>query len=106
MYKFKGAKPNLRSGKKARLKVKIDPSLTEKNTITVPQSALDKMSAEPGDLLYASHIRWWFGGLRSVHVIAGQPAGPDNNELMLISPEDADTAHFINDQQVIIEKIM
>jgi hypothetical protein len=106
MCKFKGAKPNLRLGKKVRLRVKLDSTLADTNTIVVPQSALDKMSAEPGDLLYASHIKWWFGGLRSVHVKAGHPAGPDNNEFMLISPDDAATAHFNDDQQVVIEKIM
>lgn len=64
------------------------------------------MPAEPGDLLYASHIRWWYGGLRSVHIKAGPPAGSDHNELILISPEDAATAHFAEGQQVVIEKIM
>ncbi|MBN1806487.1 MAG: sodium:solute symporter family protein [Sedimentisphaerales bacterium] len=106
MYKFKGARPNLRPGKKARLKVKIDRNLEGQNIIIVPQSALDKMAAEPGDLLYAGHIKWWYGGLRSVHVKAGRPAGHDNNEFMLISPEDAATAHLTDDQQVLIEKIM
>jgi len=106
MRKFKGGTPNLRPGEKVRLKAKIDQSLTGNNTIRISQSALDKMAAEPGDLLYASHIRWWYGGLRSVHVKAGPPADSDQHGLMLISPEDAATARFTNDQQVIIEKIM
>ena len=74
--------------------------------ITVSQLALDKMAAEPGDLLYASHIRWWYGGLRSVHVKAGPPASSDDSELVRISPEDAATAHFTEGQQVVVEKIM
>ena len=106
MYKFKGAKPNLKPGAKARLKTKIDQNLTGKNIIIIPQSSLDKMSAQPGDLLYASHIRWWYGGLRSVHVKAGQPSDSDNKDSMFISPEDASTAHFIDDQIVLIEKII
>jgi SSS family solute:Na+ symporter len=106
MRKFKGGQPNLRPGKKVRLKTKIDQSLAGSNTVVVPQSALDKMAAEPGDLLYASHIRWWFGGLRSVHLKAGPPADSDQQELMLISPEDAATAHFNDGQQVVVEKIM
>ncbi len=64
------------------------------------------MAAEPGDLLYASHIRWWYGGLLSVHVKAGQPAASKESELLMISPEDAATAHFAEGQQVIVEKIM
>ena len=106
MRKFKGGQPNLRPGAKVRLHTKIDQSLAEKNIVIVPQSALDKMAAEQGDLLYASHIRWWYGGLRSVHLKAGPPAGSDQQELMLISPQDAATAHFTEGQQVVLEKIM
>jgi SSS family solute:Na+ symporter len=106
MRKFKGSRPNLRPGIKVRLKAKIDQSLAGNNTVIVPQSALDKMAAEPGDLLYASHIRWWYGGLRSVHIKAGPPADSDQHELILISPEDAATARFTEGQQVVLEKIM
>ena len=106
MRKFKGGQPNRRPGEKVRLQTKLDRSLSGKNVVIVPQSALDKMAAEPGDLLYASHIRWWYGGLRSVHVKAGEPAGFDHSELLQISPEDAATAHFSEGQQVVVEKIM
>jgi SSS family solute:Na+ symporter len=103
---FKGGPPNRRPGKKVRLQTKIDQSLSGTDTIVLSQSALDKMAAEPGDLLYASHIRWWYGGLRSVHVKAGPPAASRESELLMISPEDAATAHFTEEQQVIVEKIM
>jgi SSS family solute:Na+ symporter len=106
MRKFKGGKPNLRPGGKVRLRIKLDKSLTGKNMAIVSQLALDKMAAEPGDLLYASHTRWWYGGLRSVHVKAGQPLNPYRIELILISPEDAATAHFTEGQQVVVEKII
>jgi len=105
MRQFKGGTPNRRPGKKVRLRTKIDQSLSGTDTVILPQSALDKMAAEPGDLLYASHIRWWYGGLRSVHVKAG-PASSKESELLMISPEDAATAHFTEAQQVIVEKIM
>jgi len=101
---FKGGEPNRRPGKKTRLQVRLDSSLSGTNLVVVPQSALDMMAAEPGDLLYASHIRWWYGGLRSVHVKAGSPG--DHEGRMLISPEDAATAHFTAEQQVVVEKIM
>lgn len=106
MRKFKGRQPNLRPGEKVRLRVKLEEALAGQNEVTVPQWAMDKMAAEPGDLLYASHIRWWYGGLRSVHVKAGRPAGSQDSGLVLISPEDAATAHFAEDQQVVVEKIM
>ena len=106
MRRFKGGTPNRRPGRKARLQIMIDRELSEKNMIVVPQSALDIMAAEPGDLLYASHIRWWYGGLRSVHVKAGPPCDCEDCALLRISPEDAATAHFSDGQEVVVEKIM
>jgi SSS family solute:Na+ symporter len=106
MRQFKGGHPNRRPGKKVRLRTKIDQSLSGTDTVILSQSALDKMAAEPGDLLYASHVRWWYGGLRSVHVKAGPPAFSKESELLKISPEDAATAHFTEGQKVIVEKIM
>jgi len=106
MRRFKGAEPNRRPGDKVRLRVKIDRDLSEQNIVSVPQSALDKMAAEPGDLLYVSHIRWWYGGLRSVHVKAGLLISPEETDTVRISPEDAASAHFNEGQQVVVEKIM
>jgi len=106
MRQFKGGQPNRRPGGKVRLRTKFDQNLSGKNTVIVSQLALDKMAAEPGDMLYASHIRWWYGGLRSVHVKAGQPPSSNQSALILISPEDAATAHFAEGQEVVVEKIM
>jgi len=106
MRRFKGGQPNRRPGGKARLQVKLDEDLSGENTVIVPQSALDIMAAEPGDLLYASHTRWWYGGLRSVHVKAGPPCDCEDCALLRISPEDAATAHFSEGQEVVVEKIM
>jgi SSS family solute:Na+ symporter len=106
LRRFKGAEPNRRPGKKVRLIAKFDPKLVGQNIVIVSQSTLDKMAAGPGDLLYASNKHWWYGGLRSVHVKAGEPGKPEDTELMRISPEDADTAHFTDDQQVVLEKII
>jgi len=106
MRRFKGGEPNRRPGGKTRLQVKIDRNLSEENTIIVPQLALETMAAESGDLLYASHIRWWYGGLRSVHVKAGPPCECQDCGLVRISPEDAATAHFSDGQDVVVEKII
>ncbi|MBN2594875.1 MAG: sodium:solute symporter family protein [Sedimentisphaerales bacterium] len=106
MRRFKGAEPNRRPGEKVRLITKFDLNLSGQNVVIVSQSALDKMTAEPGDLLYASHVRWWYGGLRSVHVKAGEPSESEDTEMLRISPEDADSAHFTEGQEVVVEKIM
>ena len=106
MRRFKGGQPNRRPGAKVRLQTKFDPNLSGKDVVIVSQLALDKMAANPGDLLYACHTRWWYGGLRSVHVKAGEPDDSKDTDLLQISPEDAATAHFTDGQQVVVEKIM
>jgi SSS family solute:Na+ symporter len=106
MRDFKGGEPNRRPGRKVRLRTRFDPTLSGTNMVVVSQAALDKMAAEPGDLLYADDVRWWYGGLHSVHVKARAPANPDPGDLLLISPQDAATAHFAEGQRVVVEKIM
>jgi hypothetical protein len=86
--------------------VEIDANLEGQNSVIVPASALERMAAEPGDLLYASHRRWWYGGLRSVHVKAGPAAVDEERPLMRISPQDASTGHFTQGQEIRLEKIM
>ena len=106
MRQFKGGEPNRRQGSKARVHVKVDQALSGENIVVVSHRVLDEMAAEAGDLLYANHIRWWYGGLRSVHVKAGRPCEAGPEEAMRMSPEDAATAHFVEGQEVLLEKIM
>ena len=106
MRQFKGGEPNRRQGSKARVHVKVDQDLAGENIVVVSQRVLDEMAADAGDLLYASHIRWWYGGLRSVHVKAGGPCEGGVEEIMRMSPEDAAAAHFVEGQEVLLEKIM
>jgi len=106
MRQFKGGEPNRRGGSKVRLRTKLDRSLSEENLVILSQSAMDEMAADPGDLLYASHTRWWYGGLRSVHVKAGSPGDTEDSGSMRISPQAAATAHFAEGQEVVVEKIM
>ncbi len=104
--RFKGGEPNRKPGVKVKLLTKFDKSLSETNIVIIPQSALNEMAAEPGDLLYASHLSWWYGGLRSVHVKAGSPGGVEDSGLIRISPEDAASAHFYEGQRIVVEKII
>jgi SSS family solute:Na+ symporter len=101
---FKGGEPNRKIGKKASLTVKIDETITEADLSLVPQSALNEMAAGKGDLLYACHTSWWYGGLRSVHLKAGGLAVEEG--LLHISPDAAASAHFYDGQQILLEKIM
>lgn len=102
MYAFKGAEPNRVPGKAALATVQIDSTLTGADTARVPQDALEAMNARPGDLLYVTDPRWWFGGLRSVHVKALEPAADGT---LLLSAEAMENAHLHPGQQVRVEKI-
>ena len=106
MRRFKGAEPNRAPGAKVMLNVVIDEKLKGESVVIVSDWAMKKMSAIAGDLLYASDSRWWYGGLRSVHVKAGPPSGDEERELIKMSPEDAETGRFSAGQQVRLEKIM
>jgi SSS family solute:Na+ symporter len=106
MRRFKGAEPNRAPGAKVKLKVSIDETLEGDNIAIVSGWAMKKMSASAGDLLYACDSRWWYGGLRSVHVKAGPPSDDKDRELIRISAEDAAAAHFGAGQQIKLEKIM
>ena len=106
MRMFKGGAINRRPGKKARLTIALDPTVAdeaERAVAYVPQAALDTMAAEPGDLLYVSDPRWWFGGLRSVHVKAAEPGGGDS---VRVSADALAISHLRDGQTVTIEKIM
>jgi hypothetical protein len=105
MRQFKGGEPNRKPGKKVRVKAKLDESLAGTETVVLSESSLDKMAAGPGDLLYASNIHWWYGGLRSVHVKAG-PVAPTENDTLRIGPDSAAAARFVDGQEVVVEKIM
>lgn len=102
MRLFKGGEINRRPGRNAYLTVCLDHSLTDAEQALLPQSALDEMAAEVGDLIYLCDQRWWFGGLRSVHCrITG--ISPDDNAY--IGPEAIASAHFKGDTPVYIEKM-
>jgi solute:Na+ symporter, SSS family len=104
MRMFKGGEVNRRPGHKATLRVEIDSTLIEPDSAILPQSAFDVMAADPGDLVYACDPRWWFGGLRSVHLRAGQPGNKEG--VLRLSPEACESAHFKDGQMVKLEKIM
>ncbi len=105
MRQYKGAEPNRRPGKIAKVVVSVDPAL-EEGTVIVSRKTLDTMSADPGDLLYANHARWYYGGLRSVHVKAGPPAADANTDYIMMNPADAEAARFTDNQPITLEKIL
>ncbi|MGD8451599.1 MAG: sodium/solute symporter [Phycisphaerae bacterium] len=58
------------------------PPPPEYAIVRVGSADMERMRAEPGDLLYVSDARWWLGGLRSLHCRAGTPHEQDGTVLM------------------------
>ncbi len=103
MRRFKGGEPNREPGGKVALRLELDPAL-DAEVIRVPSAALATMRARPGDLVYACDPRWWFGGLRSVHVRLGEPLEAEG--VVRMAPAAADSAHFAEGQSVVLDKTM
>ena len=103
MRLYKGGEINRTPGKKARVRVQADATLPNPETVVVPEAALGVMAARPGDILYVSDPRWWFGGLRSVHVRAGQPG---DGAVLRMHPDALTDAHLRDGQTAVVEKII
>ncbi len=73
--------------------------------IRLSSKAMERMKAEEGDLLYVADARWWLGGLRSVHVIAGAPHDGDN-KVIFLSQKTAAEGNLHADRRVKVEKIL
>jgi hypothetical protein len=103
MRLFKGSEPNREPGKQATLTLRLDADLDEE-IIRVPAAAMEILKARTGDMAYACDPRWWFGGLRSVHVRLGEVVDEEN--IIRMAPAAVESAHFRDGQQVVLDKIM
>jgi len=68
---FKGGTPNEKPGKPVKVVFEITDESAEAG-LRLSDSDLSTLSAQPGDLLYVSDIRKRLGGLRSLHIKAGE----------------------------------
>lgn len=102
MRAYKGGEINLKPGKRPHLRVAIDDAITDAEAAVLPHAALEAMHAEVGDLVYVCDRRWWFGGLRSVHLRITDVAG---DGVIRIGTEAAANAHFSDNDAVYAEKI-
>lgn len=97
---FKGGKPNEVEGDV----IKVAYQLGEAKEACFSQSDMDSMAAHPGDILYVSDERWFFGGLRSVHIKAGKP---HDKEGVVFLPQSAiDDGHFSQSPGLTAEKLI
>jgi SSS family solute:Na+ symporter len=73
--------------------------------VRLPASAMETLAAEPGDLLFVSHPRWWYGGLRGAHVRAGAPSEP-SVDVAHLPAEVASSMRVASGARVRVEKIL
>ena len=104
MAKYKGGKPNHTVGKKVKhLPVIIDESIPA-GMISISSSAMERLKADEGDMIYLADNRWYLGGLRSEHVKTTTPHQRDDNAVLL-SSETSNEAYLLKGKTVYLEKI-
>ena len=103
MYFFKGGKPNLETGAKAKkLSLFIDPNMKQ-GDIYLSKKVCAILKAFPGDRIYVSDNRFWLGGVRSGHF---KLKGEHNKaeDLVVLSEESVKRAYMIPHKKVFAEK--
>ncbi len=127
MTRFKGSPPNETPGRPVILVASVLPA--EKDTgmkgdddwwlpdpedptgghrrpvrpsVRLPADALQTLAAEPGDLLFVSHPRWWYGGLRGAHALAGEPSDKE----ALVPADLAGQMRVESGARIRVEKIL
>ena len=99
---FKGGKLNEREGEKVKIKWKIKEG--NDDIVNFSKNDLNKMQADPGDLVYITDARKWLGGLKSIHSIYGEPHSEDG--IVYITNEHRMQGQFVKNKTVIAEKEM
>lgn len=99
---FKGGKVNDREGEKIKVHWKLKDG--EDDTIHFSKNDMKRMAAEVGDLVYISDARRYFGGLKSVHTIYGEPH--DEDGIVYISAEHLAQGQFVKGKILTAEKEM
>ena len=99
---FKGSVPNDEVGEKIEVDFKIKNQDTSK--IYFSKMDMERMSAEPGDLVYLCDKRKWLGGLKSIHSVYGKPH--NNDGIVYINQSQNESGLFSGGYTLIAEKEM
>ena len=99
---FKGSAPNDEVGEK----IEVDFKIKNQDTLKIYFSKMDmeRMSAEPGDLVYLCDKRKWLGGLKSIHSVYGKPH--NNDGIVYINQSQSESGLFSGGYTLIAEKEM
>jgi solute:Na+ symporter, SSS family len=100
---FKGRKLNEREGENVYVNWKLVKTDNE-DIINFSNADMEKMAAEPGDLVYISDKRKWLGGLKSFHSVYGNPH--NENGIVYIREMHLEKGIFIKGKLLEAEKEM
>ncbi len=100
--KFKGGTPHEEMG--AKVHCKLDILASDDELVHLSKADMEKMKAVPGDLLYVADARGWLGGLRSIHIKAGEMH--DDEGMIRISKKAIEDGNFLDGRPVKVEKII
>ena len=99
---FKGSPVNEEKGEAINLNWKIKEN--ESDLVFFSKNDMEKMKANPGDLVFIEDSRWWLGGLKSVHSVYGNPHNEDG--LVYINSNHLNHAQFVEGLKLKAEKEM
>ena len=99
---FKGSPVNEEKGESINLNWKIKEN--DSDLVFFSKNDMEKMKANPGDLVFIEDSRWWLGGLKSVHSIYGNPHNEDG--LVYINNNHLNHAQFVEGLKLKAEKEM
>ena len=99
---FKGSPVNEEKGEAINLNWKIKEN--ESDLVFFSKNDMEKMKANPGDLVFIEDSRWWLGGLKSVHSVYGNPHNKDG--LVYINNTHLNHAQFVEGLKLKAEKEM
>jgi len=99
---YKGSKPNEVPGKAVTVDWKL--SKRDEGTIQFSNNDMNRMKANPGDLVYIQDSRWWLGGLKSAHSVYGKPH--DEDGVVYINSSHLDHGQFLDGLPLKAEKEM
>jgi len=99
---FKGSKVNEREGEIINVNYKIMDS--EEDIVSVSVADMQKMAADPGDLVYVCDKRKYLGGLKSIHSVLGKPH--NENGVVYLNKGQIESGVFQKGRTLTIEKEM
>ncbi len=100
---FKGSKVNEEEGETIKVHWKLKDG-DDEETINFSDNDMKRMKANVGDLVYISDARKYLGGLKSVHVIYGEPHNEDG--IVYITEEERLNGQFVKGRMLTAEKEM